>query len=63
MEDQTVFSYLCYYDSRYPEFTPPTDEWEQRELDERKQETCFCDNCFYGRHGLALEIIRLKLLS
>jgi len=63
MEDQTVFSYLCYYDSRNPYFDVPTDDWEQSELEARKGETCFCDNCFYGRHDLALEIIRLKLLS
>ena len=60
MDDQIIFSYLCYYDSRHPDFDPPTDEWEQRELEERKQTRCYCDNCFYGRHELALEIIRLK---
>jgi hypothetical protein len=61
MDDYTIFTYLCAYDSRNPHFDMPTDDWEEQELKERlARPECYCDNCFYGRTKLALEIIRLK---
>ena len=47
---------LCYYDERNP------DRYSLDEDDLRKprEPGCVCDNCFYGRDVLALEIIRLR---
>jgi hypothetical protein len=33
---------------------------EDREGLERDRKNCACDNCFYGRTELALEILRLR---
>jgi hypothetical protein len=51
------YEYLCNRDKRNP-------IWESLyEFDENPPEPrkdCYCDNCFYGRDKLALEIIRLQ---
>lgn len=44
---------LCYHDPRNPFFTPDDQPREPRN-------GCACDNCFYGRDQMALEIIRLS---
>lgn len=62
MDTYTLSSHLCSYDERNPHFDAPSDDWETRELEERKAKPCYCDNCFYGRTELALEIIRLNEL-
>lgn len=54
-----VYSYLCWYDPRHPEYEP----LEQWEIDLGEQptpprENCSCDNCFYGRDLLAVEILK-----
>ena len=48
---------LCYYDERNPDRYPSLDEDDQREP---REPGCACDNCFYGRDALALEVIRLR---
>lgn len=48
---------LCYYDSRNPNSLVPYLDPEDRP--QPGTEGCPCDNCFYGRHELAEEIIRL----
>lgn len=53
MKDCDVLNYLCWYDKRHPQFL-------DFDRDGRKQAECSCDNCFYGRHDLALEIIKLR---
>lgn len=54
MKDCDVLMSLCIYDSRNP-------NWFNFGYDEQEiPENCSCDNCFYGRHDLALEIIKLR---
>lgn len=53
MTTKEVYSNLCYYDTRHPDW------WEALEP---RIESCSCDNCFHGRHNLALEIIKMREL-
>lgn len=57
MELNEIYEKLCYYDERNPDSVAL-----ELEVHERKppRENCFCDNCFYGRDRLALEILRLQ---
>jgi len=48
-----ILENLCYYDKRNPDCIY-TDE----EIKEYKKEKCFCDNCFYGRNKLAIELLK-----
>lgn len=48
-----VYENLCLYDERNPDYVISNGY---------KQKKCYCDNCFYGRNELALEIIRLNIL-
>lgn len=50
MEMQYILSKLCYYDKRHPSYDP---EIGERDID------CHCDNCFYGRHEMAVYILEL----
>ena len=43
---------LCYYDKRNPESI-------ERGSPLRKNQSCYCDNCFYGRTPLAEELLKL----
>jgi len=52
MKIEEIYGFLCYYDLRNPYNT----NFENEPLPEK----CFCDNCFYGRNKLALEILKLK---
>jgi hypothetical protein len=61
MSDADIFGSLCSYDQRNPRYgqliyldpnNPPV-----------RSSNCACDNCFYGRHELALEILRLKAIT
>lgn len=45
---------LCYRDPRNPLFNDYDSETPE------PRDGCACDNCFYGRDELALEIIRLR---
>ena len=57
MTIEEVYEELCSYDTRNPFYGYITSEDD----DPRPPRTnCFCDNCFYGRDKLALEILRLK---
>jgi len=55
MTDESIYSNLCCYDSRNPDSSVDGTV-------EKPGDICYCDNCFYGRDTLALEIIRLKEL-
>jgi len=55
MDKLEVYQWLCEYDERNSD-SIPLEEWD----DPREpRKYCFCDNCFYGRDRLALEILRL----
>ena len=51
---------LCTYDKRNPygylSYGPVDDD----DVAQPRQQGCACDNCFYGRDKLAMEIIRLR---
>lgn len=59
MTDEEVLQQLCLYDIRNPDC-----QWGEGEYEEENGEPppspCYCDNCFYGRAKLALEILRLR---
>jgi hypothetical protein len=67
MEKREMLSKLCYYDKRNPDCN-----LTNKELKEHKErvtrlakeancdETCYCDNCFYGRTKLAEELLKTK---
>jgi hypothetical protein len=59
LTEKQVLERLCYYDHRNPYWFGEYDS----EGDEREpREQCACDNCYYGRDKLALEILRLRAL-
>lgn len=49
---------LCYFDKRNPNGNPLPDDDDPREP---RELGCACDNCFYGRDKLAVEVIRLRM--
>jgi hypothetical protein len=55
-----IFTDLCSYDPRNP-FNNIEDNDSPRNIE--RTDKCYCDNCFYGRDRLALEILRLKELT
>jgi hypothetical protein len=50
MTRKEVLENLCYHDKRNP---------NGYEYDQTPRDKCYCDNCFYGRDRLALEILEL----
>ena len=64
MDRNEVYTNLCYYDNRNPDgYYSPGNKgllWDNEdEIILPRQDDCYCDNCFYSRDDLALEIIRL----
>jgi hypothetical protein len=60
MERSKITERLCWYDPRNPNHT--TDEEEVKDHEEMLKQngnTCYCDNCFYGRTELANELLKL----
>lgn len=53
METKGLYEKLCICDKRHPYH-------DTEYADEIPRQGCACDNCFYGRDKLALEIIRLQ---
>ena len=52
MTNLEVYRNLCVYDKRNPDYiTVDDDDYTEPRKD------CFCDNCFYNRDVLALEIL------
>lgn len=51
MNIKEVYEKLCVHDRRNPDYI---------EKDPFEKDSCYCDNCFYGRHTLAIEILKLK---
>lgn len=50
MTKQEVYENLCSYDNRNPYY--------DEEYARTPRQDCYCDNCFYGRDKLAIEILR-----
>jgi hypothetical protein len=50
------FDNLCSYDPRSRDYTPPDEDDEPR----KPRNNCYCDDCFYRRDPLSLEILRLR---
>lgn len=46
-----ILEKLCFYDPRNPSY---------QEENGPRPKPCYCDNCFYGRDGLAKRIIELE---
>ncbi len=62
MEMREILEGLCYYDKRNPHCSVDDDGIEDHNLSlKKKGETCFCDNCFYGRTTFAEELLKLTL--
>jgi hypothetical protein len=61
MEEKEILENLCYYDKRNPDSTIDDEDIEayQKSL-LKKNKTCSCDNCFYGRTKLANELLKIK---
>ena len=58
MELKEIYNNLCAYD-------PRSDSYQDLKTcfgeDLKKpRDNCFCDNCFYGRDKLAIEILKAK---
>ncbi len=47
---------LCYYDKRNPLYD--ADDAKEHHNNPKWADKCYCENCFYGRHKLALEILK-----
>lgn len=58
MTDEEVRSHLCYKDPRNPMYNF-NDIYDGEDIPIPRKD-CYCDNCFYGKDKLALEILRLK---
>ena len=58
MDDSEILEALCNLDPRNP--LNPLDCYAKADRPEPRGKNCSCDNCFYGRDKLALEIIRLR---
>lgn len=59
MDKEEVLGNLCCYDPRNPNNSLWAYE-DSEEKPEANRPDCACDNCFYGRTKLALEILRLR---
>lgn len=52
VKDEEIYENLCIGDHRNPDYEECEDDVPRAD--------CFCDNCFYRRDALAMEILRLK---
>lgn len=53
-----ILENLCYYDLRNPDNC--LDDYEAEEIARQKSKKCSCDNCFCGRHHLAVELLAVQ---
>ena len=58
MSDQEIKINLCYYDPENPNNN--LDAYEDEDRPQPRTEGCCCDNCFYGRDKLAMQLIEAK---
>ena len=54
MSTEEILNNLCYYNKRNPNGFSDDDDVQTN------RDNCSCDNCFYGRNKLALEIIKIN---
>ena len=59
MREKEVFDRLCIRDKRNTMHLDIYGDYEPDEIPPVRED-CSCDNCFYGRDRMALEIIRLR---
>jgi len=57
LSEQEIKSNLCYYDPKNPNNNLDAYEDEDRPQPRKK---CYCDNCFYGRDKLAMQLLEVK---
>lgn len=57
MKKDTVLECLCHKDPRNPVYH---DLYDVDDEPPTPRDDCFCDNCFYRRDALALEILQLR---
>lgn len=57
MKKEHILEYLCVYDKRNPNYFYVAPE-DQNEEPLTARYNCYCDNCFYGRDKLAVELLR-----
>lgn len=57
MSDEEIKSNLCYYDPKNPYYN--LDAYDKEDRPQPRNE-CYCDNCFYGRDKLAMQLLELK---
>lgn len=58
ISEEEVLLKLCVYDARHPAYSEQDEEFKPA-----PNAGCYCDNCFYGRHKLAVEVLRLRELT
>jgi hypothetical protein len=58
MSEQEIKTNLCYYDPENPNSN--LDAYDDEDLPQPRTEGCCCDNCFYGRDKLAMQLIEAK---
>ena len=58
MSDQEIKTNLCDYDPENPNSN--LDAYEDEDLPQPRTEGCCCDNCFYGRDKLAIQLFEAK---
>lgn len=54
-----IYENLCYNDPRNPHYNLWLYDYDLDEAMPEPRKNCSCDNCFYGRDKLAMEILRL----
>lgn len=59
LTDEQIHENLCIYDPRNPLYANLYGDHDPADIPAPRND-CACDNCFYGRDRLALEILRLR---
>jgi hypothetical protein len=59
MLTKEILQSLCYYDKRNPDCSLDDEDIEEYKLSIKKNNSCSCDNCFYGRTKLAEELLKV----
>jgi hypothetical protein len=55
MNREEIYEHLCWHDPRNPHNVAPDDEDDRIEP---RRDDCRCDNCFYSRDKLAVELLK-----
>ena len=61
MTEEQIFEKLCYYDRRNPLFNElGLGDYDDDDIPIARRDGCSCDNCFYGKDKLAVELLKMK---